>query len=232
MTESQKFYVSVNGRTILLSAADDDGTVDSARYCAPKSVGQIRTENRLGIFSADHVCAAAFLYAVQSGESGHAVVMAESCGTTAPIPVVADMKTGHVTVCPPIPVVHDPADGVRRMDFPGLRCYVGTQISNVPDAETPVMLVRRSADCSMVNVQLCLSHGAPLIELPASGIAAAAAVIDYASTFPNGVSECGVGMPGGELEVGVKVEDGAVLGLSVCSVLRLLKGEEVSDGHM
>ena len=226
MNYTKQYDVIVNGRMVKLTPNANAADEGCTRYCAPRSAGQIRTENRLGVFSADDVCAAALVYALQSGESGHAVVMVESCGAEGPIPVVVNQKSGHVTIRLPLPEIREPVDGVRHIAYPGLRCYVGEHVSDVPDAETPALLVCRNSDCSKVTVQLLAEKGLPPVELDASGLAAAAAVIDYAATFPDGVSECGVGMNGGDLEVGVSVRNGAVLGLSVCSVLRLAREKE------
>ncbi len=226
MDFTKDYDVIVNGRLVKLTPNADAADESCTRYCAPRSAGQIRTENRLGVFSADDVCAAALVYALQSGESGHAVVMVESSGADAPVPVVVNQKSGHVTIRLPLPEILEPVDCVRHIAYPGLHCYVGEHVSDLPDAETPALLVCRNSDCSKVTVQLLVEKGLPPVELDASGLAAAAAVIDYAATYPDGVSECGVGMSGGDLEVGVSVRNGAVLGLSVCSVLRLEREEE------
>ena len=221
MDELREYDVSVNGRVLKLSPEYHENA-SAVQYCAPRSAGQIRVNHTPALFSADAVCAAALVFATQKKESGHTVVMVEVSDTRPPVPAVVDMRNGHVTVCPPVPVVHETVNGVRRLDFPGIRCYVGLEMPALPEEDLPVLLVSRNGDCSDVKASFCSGSPESIVLLPGSGLAAAAAVIDYAATFPDGVSECGVGMPGGDLEVGVSVRDGAVTGLSVCSIVRML----------
>ena len=54
---------------------------------------------------------------------------------------------------------------------------------------------------------------------PASGSVATAVVLT--ADFADGITEIGIGQPGGTLEVGVQRTDGAVTGLSIGGAVRL-----------
>ena len=70
----------------------------------------------------------------------------------------------------------------------------------------PVVFVRETASCVAENS--C-----------ASGSVAAAVVLT--ADFADGITEIGIGQPGGTLEVGVQRTDGAVTGLSIGGAVRL-----------
>ena len=70
----------------------------------------------------------------------------------------------------------------------------------------PVVFVRETASCVAENS--C-----------ASGSVATAVVLT--ADFADGITEIGIGQPGGTLEVGVQRTDGAVTGLSIGGAVRL-----------
>ena len=217
-------YLRVNGRTLVLAPEDSAGTV---HLCSPRFGGEIRVEMAHGIFSADALCAAAFVQAVRRGARERCVVMVESGGLAGILPVMVDPATGKVAAGIPIPEIARIGD-TAKLQFPGLICCVGTNPRGLFDGDSAVLLVERNAECSFVSARGRLNADEPFSVFPASGIAAAAAAIDYAAAQLDGITEYEIGMEGGEIGIGVVMRGGVLSGLSVSSVV--VWDTEAGDG--
>lgn len=91
---------------------------------------------------------------------------------------------------------------LRRKRAPSAPCFSNGR----PAASRPVVFVRETGSC--VAETSC-----------ASGSVAAAVVLT--ADFADGITEIGIGQPGGTLEVGVQRTHGAVTGLSIGGPVRL-----------
>lgn len=201
----------------------------------PRSGGEIRLEMMGGEFCGNALRCAGFYQALRNGEQGKSCVLAEISGADGVQPVMADTAEGTASTVMPLPLSVQPAGWAdvkaARVTFAGITHFVidcaqpdetlvQRAIAAAPEASAvgaifldrahgsikPVVFVRETASCVAENS--C-----------ASGSVAAAVVLT--ADFADGITEIGIGQPGGTLEVGVQRADGAVTGLSIGGAVRL-----------
>lgn len=211
------------------------GIEQVAFLTAPRSGGEIRLEMMGGEFCGNALRCAGFYQALRNGAQGKSCVFAEISGADGVQPVMADTAEGTASTVMPLPLSVQPADWVdvqaTRVTFAGITHFVidcaqpdetlvQRAIAAAPEASAvgaifldrahgsikPVVFVRETASCVAENS--C-----------ASGSVAAAVVLT--ADFADGITEIGIGQPGGTLEVGVQRTDGAVTGLSIGGAVRL-----------
>ena len=201
----------------------------------PRSGGEIRLEMMGGEFCGNALRCAGFYQALRNGAQGKSCVLAEISGADGVQPVMADTAEGTASTVMPLPLSVQPAGWAdvqaARVTFAGITHFVidcaqpdetlvQRAIDAAPEASAvgaifldrahgsikPVVFVRETASCVAENS--C-----------ASGSVAAAVVLT--ADFADGITEIGIGQPGGTLEVGVQRTDGAVTGLSIGGAVRL-----------
>ena len=211
------------------------GIEQVAFLTAPRSGGEIRLEMMGGEFCGNALRCAGFYQALRNGEQGKSCVLAEISGADGVQPVMADTAEGTASTVMPLPLSVQPAGWAdvqaARVTFAGITHFVidcaqpdetlvQRAIAAAPEASAvgaifldrahgsikPVVFVRKTASCVAENS--C-----------ASGSVAAAVVLT--ADFADGITEIGIGQPGGTLEVGVQRTDGAVTGLSIGGAVRL-----------
>lgn len=195
----------------------------------PRSGGEIRLEMMGGEFCGNALRCAGFYQALRNGAQGKSCVFAEISGADGVQPVMADTAEGTASTVMPLPLSVQPAGWAdvqaARLTFAGITHFVidcaqpdemlvQRAIAAAPEASAvgaifldraygsikPVVFVRETASCVAENS--C-----------ASGSVATAVVLT--ADFADGITEIGIGQPGGTLEVGVQRTDGAVTGLSI-----------------
>lgn len=201
----------------------------------PRSGGEIRLEMMGGEFCGNALRCAGFYQALRNGAQGKSCVFAEISGADGVQPVMADTAEGTASTVMPLPLSVQPAGWAdvqaARVTFAGITHFVidcaqpdetlvQRAIAAAPEASAvgaifldraygsikPVVFVRETASCVAENS--C-----------ASGSVATAVVLT--ADFADGITEIGIGQPGGTLEVGVQRTDGAVTGLSIGGAVRL-----------
>lgn len=201
----------------------------------PRSGGEIRLEMMGGEFCGNALRCAGFYQALRNGEQGKSCVLAEISGADGVQPVMADTAEGTASTVMPLPLSVQLAGWAdvkaARVTFAGITHFVidcaqpdetlvQRAIAAAPEASAvgaifldrahgsikPVVFVRETASCVAENS--C-----------ASGSVATAVVLT--ADFADGITEIGIGQPGGTLEVGVQRTDGAVTGLSIGGAVRL-----------
>lgn len=201
----------------------------------PRSGGEIRLEMMGGEFCGNALRCAGFYQALRTGAQGKSCVFAEISGADGVQPVMADTAEGTASTVMPLPLSVQPAGWAdvqaTRVTFAGITHFVidcaqpdetlvQRAIAAAPEASAvgaifldrahgsikPVVFVRETASCVAENS--C-----------ASGSVAAAVVLT--ADFADGITEIGIGQPGGTLEVGVQRADGAATGLSIGGAVRL-----------
>ena len=211
------------------------GIEQVAFLTAPRSGGEIRLEMMGGEFCGNALRCAGFYQALRNGAQGKSCVFAEISGADGVQPVMADTAEGTASTVVPLPLSVQPAGWAdvqaTRVTFAGITHFVidcaqpdealvQRAIAAAPEASAvgaifldrahgsikPVVFVRETASCVAENS--C-----------ASGSVATAVVLT--ADFADGITEIGIGQPGGTLEVGVQRTDGAVTGLSIGGAVRL-----------
>lgn len=211
------------------------GIEQVAFLTAPRSGGEIRLEMMGGEFCGNALRCAGFYQALRNGAQGKSCVFAEISGADGVQPVMADTAEGTASTVMPLPLSVQPAGWAdvqaARVTFAGITHFVidcaqpdetlvQRAIAAAPEASAvgaifldrahgsikPVVFVRETASCVAENS--C-----------ASGSVAAAVVLT--ADFADGITEIGIGQPGGTLEVGVQRADGAATGLSIGGAVRL-----------
>ena len=211
------------------------GIEQVAFLTAPRSGGEIRLEMMGGEFCGNALRCAGFYQALRNGAQGKSCVFAEISGADGVQPVMADAAEGTASTVMPLPLSVQPAGWAdvqaTRVTFAGITHFVidcaqpdetlvQRAIAAAPEASAvgaiflnrahgsikPVVFVRETASCVAENS--C-----------ASGSVATAVVLT--ADFADGITEIGIGQPGGTLEVGVQRTDGAVTGLSIGGAVRL-----------
>ena len=201
----------------------------------PRSGGEIRLEMMGGEFCGNALRCAGFYQALRTGAQGKSCVFAEISGADGVQPVMAETAEGTASTVMPLPRSVQPAGWAdvqaTRVTFAGITHFVidcaqpdetlvQRAIAAAPEASAvgaifldrahgsikPVVFVRETASCVAENS--C-----------ASGSVAAAVVLT--ADFADGITEIGIGQPGGTLEVGVQRADGAATGLSIGGAVRL-----------
>ena len=211
------------------------GIEQVAFLTAPRSGGEIRLEMMGGEFCGNALRCAGFYQALRTGAQGKSCVFAEISGADGVQPVMADTAEGTASTVMPLPLSVQPAGWAdvqaARVTFAGITHFVidcaqpdetlvQRAIAAAPGASAvgaifldrahgsikPVVFVRETASCVAENS--C-----------ASGSVATAVVLT--ADFADGITEIGIGQPGGTLEVGVQRAGGAVTGLSIGGAVRL-----------
>lgn len=211
------------------------GIEQVAFLTAPRSGGEIRLEMMGGEFCGNALRCAGFYQALRNGAQGKSCVFAEISGADGVQPVMADTAEGTASTVMPLPLSVQSAGWAdvqaARVTFAGITHFVidcaqpdeilvQRAIAAAPEASAvgaifldrahgsikPVVFVRETASCVAENS--C-----------ASGSVATAVVLT--ADFADGITEIGIGQPGGTLEVGVQRTDGAVTGLSIGGAVRL-----------
>lgn len=211
------------------------GIEQVAFLAAPRSGGEIRLEMMGGEFCGNALRCAGFYQALRTGAQGKSCVLAEISGADGVQPVMADTAQGTASTVMPLPLSVQPADWAdvqaTRVTFAGITHFVidcaqpdealvQRAVAAAPEASAvgaifldrahgsikPVVFVRETASCVAENS--C-----------ASGSVATAVVLT--ADFADGITEIGIGQPGGTLEVGVQRADGVVTGLSIGGAVRL-----------
>lgn len=211
------------------------GIEQVAFLTAPRSGGEIRLEMMGGEFCGNALRCAGFYQALRTGAQGKSCVFAEISGADGVQPVMADTAEGTASTVMPLPLSVQPAGWAdvqaTRVTFAGITHFVidcaqpdealvqraidlapeasavgAIFLDRAPGSIKPVVFVRETASCVAENS--C-----------ASGSVAAAVVLT--ADFADGITEIGIGQPGGTLEVGVQRTDGAVTGLSIGGAVRL-----------
>ena len=211
------------------------GIEQVAFLTAPRCGGEIRLEMMGGEFCGNALRCAGFYQALRNGTQGKSCVFAEISGADGVQPVMADTAEGTASTVMPLPLSVQPAGWAdvqaARVTFAGITHFVidcaqpdetlvQRAIAAAPEASAvgaifldrahgsikPVVFVRETASCVAENS--C-----------ASGSVAAAVVLT--ADFADGITEIGIGQPGGTLEVGVQRTHGAVTGLSIGGPVRL-----------
>lgn len=211
------------------------GIEQVAFLAAPRSGGEIRLEMMGGEFCGNALRCAGFYQALRTGTQGKSCVLAEISGADGVQPVMADTAQGTASTVMPLPLSVQPADWAdvqaTRVTFAGITHFVidcaqpdealvQRAVAAAPEASAvgaifldrahgsikPVVFVRETASCVAENS--C-----------ASGSVATAVVLT--ADFADGITEIGIGQPGGTLEVGVQRVGGAVTGLSIGGAVRL-----------
>lgn len=211
------------------------GIEQVAFLTAPRSGGEIRLEMMGGEFCGNALRCAGFYQALRNGAQGKSCVFAEISGADGVQPVMADTAEGTASTVMPLPLSVQSAGWAdvqaARVTFAGITHFVidcaqpdetlvQRAIAAAPEASAvgaifldrahgsikPVVFVRETASCVAENS--C-----------ASGSVATAVVLT--ADFADGITEIGIGQPGGTLEVGVQRADGAVMGLSIGGAVRL-----------
>lgn len=211
------------------------GIEQVAFLAAPRSGGEIRLEMMGGEFCGNALRCAGFYQALRTGAQGKSCVLAEISGADGVQPVMADTAQGTASTVMPLPLSVQPADWAdvqaTRVTFAGITHFVidcaqpdealvQRAVAAAPGASAvgaifldrahgsikPVVFVRETASCVAENS--C-----------ASGSVATAVVLT--ADFADGITEIGIGQPGGTLEVGVQRAGGAVTGLSIGGAVRL-----------
>ena len=211
------------------------GIEQVAFLTAPRSGGEIRLEMMGGEFCGNALRCAGFYQALRNGAQGKSCVFAEISGADGVQPVMADTAEGTASTVMPLPLSVQSAGWAHvqaaRVTFAGITHFVidcaqpdetlvQRAIAAAPEASAvgaifldrahgsikPVVFVRETASCVAENS--C-----------ASGSVATAVVLT--ADFADGITEIGIGQPGGTLEVGVQRTDGAVTGLSIGGAVRL-----------
>ena len=211
------------------------GIEQVAFLTAPRSGGEIRLEMMGGEFCGNALRCAGFYQALRNGAQGKSCVFAEISGADGVQPVMADTAEGTASTVMPLPLSVQSAGWAdvqaARVTFAGITHFVidcaqpdetlvQRAIAAAPGASAvgaifldrahgsikPVVFVRETASCVAENS--C-----------ASGSVATAVVLT--ADFADGITEIGIGQPGGTLEVGVQRTHGAVTGLSIGGPVRL-----------
>ena len=207
----------------------------AAFLTAPRCGGEIRLEMMGGEFCGNALRCAGFYHALRTGAQGKTCVLAEISGAEGVQPVMADTAAGEASTVMPLPRAVQPADWpdvqAVRVTFDGITHFVMDRaqpddalvqraIAAAPEASAVGALFLDRAAGSMQPVVFVRETGSCVAETScASGSVATAVVLT--ADFADGITEIGIGQPGGTLEVGVQRAHGAVTGLSIGGPVRL-----------
>lgn len=201
----------------------------------PRHGGEIRLEMMGGEFCGNALRCAGFYRALCRAEQGKCCVMAEISGADGVLPVMVDVAQSAASTTMPLPVSVErldwPGAPVHRVAFDGITHYVVDRAE--PDDALVQRALRDDAGSPAVGVIfLDRATGAirPIVYVRETGSCVAetscasgstAAAIVLSADLLDGITEIGVGQPGGDLEVGVRKEAGQVTGLSIGGPIRL-----------
>lgn len=213
------------------------GIEQAAFLVPPQFGGEIRLEMMGGEFCGNALRCAGFYQALCRGERGKCCVMVEISGAPGVLPVMVDVAQGAASTTMPLPKsvqrLNWPEVTAHRVVFEGITHYVFDCV----EAEEALVqrAVRDAADAPAVGaVFFDRATGSirPVVYVRqtetcvaetscASGSTAAAIV--SSEDLHDGITEIGVGQPGGDLEVGVRKEFGCVTGLSIGGPVALVE---------
>ena len=201
----------------------------------PRSGGEIRLEMMGGEFCGNALRCAGFYQALRNGAQGKSCVFAEISGADGVQAVMADTAEGTASTVMPLPLSVQPAGWAdvqaARVTFAGITHFVidcaqpdetlvQRAIAAAPEASAVGAIFLDRAHGSIKPVVFVRETGSCVAETScASGSVAAAVVLT--ADFADGITEIGIGQPGGTLEVGVQRTHGAVTGLSIGGPVRL-----------
>ncbi|MBQ9044918.1 MAG: hypothetical protein IJ112_03115 [Oscillospiraceae bacterium] len=214
MPRTSDFELIVNG------AAYAVGPGGALVEAAPRFGGMIRFETRDGMFSADALCAAAMLRALRDESKDTCVVYAECSGLDAAVPVVVNPPHNKATAALPVPELARLSGEVLCVTFCGTVCAVGKSEA-VLTCENARLAVVRDDTCAAIRIWRREAAEADWKLVFSDGLAAASAAIDCAEDLRDGVLERGVGMQGGDSEIGISKQEGRLKGVAVCSTVLL-----------
>ena len=194
---------------------------------APRCGGEIRLEMMGGEFCGNALRCAGFYHALRTGVQGKTCVFAEISGAEGVQPVMADTAAGEASTVMPLPRAVQPVEWpdvpAVRVTFAGITHFVIDRAQPddaAPEASAVGALFLDRAAGSMRPVVFVRETGSCVAETScASGSVATAVVLT--ADFADGITEIGIGQPGGTLEVGVQRAHGAVTGLSIGGPVRL-----------
>lgn len=203
----------------------------------PQQGGEIRLEMMGGEFCGNALRCAGFYQALRRSERGKCCVMAEISGVDGVLPVMVDVAQSAASTTMPLPVsvaVLDwPEAPVHRVTFDGITHYVIDRAEPdnaliqraIQDASASpavgVMFFNRATGAIRPVVYVRQTDSCVAETSCASGSTATAIVLS--SDLRDGITEIGVGQPGGDLEVGVRKEAGQVTGLSIGGPVALVE---------
>lgn len=211
------------------------GIEQVAFLTAPRSGGEIRLEMMGGEFCGNALRCAGFYQALRNGEQGKSCVLAEISGADGVQPVMADTAEGTASTVMPLPLPVQPAGWAdvqaARVTFAGITHFVidcaqpddalvQRAIAAAPLASAVGAVFLDRAAGSIRPVVFVRETGSCVAETSCASGSVAAAVVLTAG-FADGITEIGIGQPGGTLEVGVQRTHGAVTGLSIGGPVRL-----------
>ena len=220
--------IRVNGRALSVRVDPQGEDYSEVMVCPPVCGGEVRAVTPEPYFSADALCAAALIAALNRGETARCVVLTESAAANAVFPAVVEPDSGRVTLVLPVPAVNTEHPALCCVRFPGLDCFVSTGELPAEMPAGPALHILRDPHSEMLRIRLYDAKRAAWTELSSSGLAAAYAAVDMARTLADGVMEYGIGMPGGTVEVGVSKRGGVLCGVSVCSAVSIDREEVMS----
>lgn len=212
--------------------------IEQAAFLVPPQFGgEIRLEMMGGEFCGNALRCAGFYQALCRGEQGKCCIMAEISGADGVLPVMVDVGQGIVSTTMPLPVSVEALDwpeaSVHRVTFDGITHWVIDRAE--PDDALVQRAVAGSGDAPAVgSIFLNRATGAirPIVYVRQTGSCVAetscasgstAAAVVLAADLRDGITEIGVGQPGGDLEVGVRKEAGQVTGLSIGGPVALVE---------
>ena len=210
--------------------------IEQAAFLAPPQLGgEIRLEMMGGEFCGNALRCAGYFQALCRAEQGKCCVMAEISGAPGVLPVMVDVAQSMASTTMPLPVSVEtlawPETAVHRVAFYGITHYVIDRAE--PDDALVQRAIQDAGACPAVGaIFLNRATGAirPIVYVRVTGSCVAetscasgstAAAVVLSSDLRDGITEIGVGQPGGDLEVGVRKESGQVTGLSIGGPVRL-----------
>ena len=201
------------------------GIEQVAFLTAPRSGGEIRLEMMGGEFCGNALRCAGFYQALRNGAQGKSCVFAEISGADGVQPVMADTAEGTASTVMPLPLSVQSAGWAdvqaARVTFAGITHFVIDCAQ--PDETLVQRAIAAAPEASAVGaIFLDRAHGSikPVVFVRETASCVAAAVV-LTADFADGITEIGIGQPGGTLEVGVQRADGAATGLSIGGAVRL-----------
>ena len=197
------------------------GIEQVAFLTAPRSGGEIRLEMMGGEFCGNALRCAGFYQALRNGAQGKSCVFAEISGADGVQPVMADTAEGTASTVMPLPLSVQPAGWAdvqaARVTFSGITHFVIDCAQ--PDETLVQRAIAAAPEASAVGaIFLDRAHGSIK---PVVFVRETASCVVLTADFADGITEIGIGQPGGTLEVGVQRTDGAVTGLSIGGAVRL-----------
>ena len=162
----------------------------------------------------------AWCNALVSDEKDVCLVLLQVPGSD-PIQVVVNVGEKEASIVLPLPSAEQSFEFGTAFTFPGGLFLVTEQpaVQVLPTARAAlqetgtIYIVTMDRKTAFVKAARCVPDKPP-VYLPRSAEAAAAAAMVLHSDLMDGTMESTIGQPGGVLEIGLRKQDGAVMGLS------------------